>query len=250
MAIDPLTLLAGAAIFQVAVKKDGDETQPVQIIVMPQPPQAPVKAEEKEEPPSIYEIPLTSARSTWTELTDVSPGDFIHAYTDGTLDGVLLKLGMRPEDKDKDFSTYRLRYENKIHRNFKYVWLQNPALSGVTLYLHVGRKGSAEATFDTEKPDSPITTPTSYNTTLTTANTEYSQALPSNCRYFEWQCRTEADVRYAFATGKVAGPTAAYHTLKAGDYYFSPQIAQGAAPSTLYWASATAAVVVELLAWV
>ena len=97
--------------------------------------------------------------------------------------------------------------------------------------------------------DAKAAAPTTYNVTLTNADTEYSQALPANCRGFEFQCRTEATVRFAFATGKVATPTAPYHTLKAGDYYSSPPISQAASPSTLYLASATAGVVVEILAW-
>jgi len=98
--------------------------------------------------------------------------------------------------------------------------------------------------------DFAASTPNSYNVTLTVADTEYSQALPANCRFFEFQARTEATVRYAFATGKVATPTAPYHTLKAGDYYNSPQLNQGASPSTLYVGSPTAGTVVELLVWV
>jgi hypothetical protein len=94
-----------------------------------------------------------------------------------------------------------------------------------------------------------IAVPTSYNVTLTLANTEYSQALPANCKGFEFQARTEVDVRFAFVTGKVAGPTAPYNTLKAGDYYFSGPINQEATPSTLYLASATAGTVVELIVW-
>ena len=97
----------------------------------------------------------------------------------------------------------------------------------------------------------PVTaTPTAYNVTLTVANTEYNQAMPANCRGFEFQCRTEADVRYAFVTGRVAGPAAPWLTLKAGDYYFSPPINQAATPSTLYLATPTAGSIVEILAWV
>lgn len=91
---------------------------------------------------------------------------------------------------------------------------------------------------------------TDYNLTLTNANTEYSQALPTSCRGFEFQCRTENEVRYASSTGKVAGPAAPYMTLKAGDYYYSPMINQSSSPSTLYFASATAGVVMEIRAWV
>lgn len=99
------------------------------------------------------------------------------------------------------------------------------------------------------KVDSAISTPTIYNVTCTNADTEYSQALPANCRFLEFQARTEAVIRFAFETGKVAGPASPYMTLKAGDYYASPMIGQGLAPSTLYVASPTAGVVVELLAW-
>ena len=98
--------------------------------------------------------------------------------------------------------------------------------------------------------DVPTATPTAYNVTLTNANTEYSQAMPANCRGFEFQARTEATVSYAFVTGKVATPTAPWLTLKAGDYYASPPLNQAAAPSTLYLGSATAGTIVEILAWV
>lgn len=96
----------------------------------------------------------------------------------------------------------------------------------------------------------PVTsTPAVYNKTLTSADTEYSQAMPTNCRGFEFQCRTENDVRFAFVTGKVAGPTAPYMTLKAGDFYNTQPINQADSPSTLYLASPTAGVVVEIIAW-
>lgn len=92
-------------------------------------------------------------------------------------------------------------------------------------------------------------TPTVYNKTLTTADTEDSQAMPDGCRGFEFQCRSGADVRFAFVTGKVAASTAPYMTLKAGDYYYSWPLNQGISPSTLYLASSTAGVVVEIIAW-
>jgi hypothetical protein len=97
--------------------------------------------------------------------------------------------------------------------------------------------------------DSRTTTPTMYNVTLTNPDTEYSQAMPTDCRLIEFQARTSAAIRFAFVTGKVATPTAPYMTLKAGDYYFTPVINQGASPSTLYLASSVAATVVEIIAW-
>ena len=86
-----------------------------------------------------------------------------------------------------------------------------------------------------------------YNLTLTDANTEYSQALPVNCQGFEFQARTEATIRFALETGKVATPTAPYMTLKAGDSYYSLDLNMSGA-ATLYCASATAGTVVEIMA--
>lgn len=90
-------------------------------------------------------------------------------------------------------------------------------------------------------------TPAAYNLTLTNANTEYSQALPSNCRGFVFRCRTSVDVRFAFATGKVATPTAPYLTLPADCAYSKDGIYLSSV--TLYFASSTAGVVVEIEAW-
>lgn len=94
----------------------------------------------------------------------------------------------------------------------------------------------------------PVTTSTVYNTTLTNANTEYSQALPTNTREFRFICRTLFDVRYAFITGKVATPTAPYLTLPAGMEYSSDN--DNFASTTIYFASATAGVIVELETYV
>ena len=86
-------------------------------------------------------------------------------------------------------------------------------------------------------------TPTLYNITLTNANTEYSQALTA-CKGIEFQARTSVDIRFAFATGKVAAPTAPYMTLKAGQWYYFE-----GSPTTLYLASATAGTIVEIILW-
>jgi len=102
----------------------------------------------------------------------------------------------------------------------------------------------------TVNTDAVAGTPTHYNVSLVDAGTQYSQALPENCRRFGVQCRTAYDVRWAVVTGKVAGPTSPYCTLKSGQYYASPAINQAASPSTLYFASAQAGVVMEIEAWV
>jgi hypothetical protein len=86
-------------------------------------------------------------------------------------------------------------------------------------------------------PRSETLEPVILNVTLTSADTEYSQALPIGTKYFSIQCRTAFAIRYAFATGRVATPTAPYATVKSGNWYNSPE-KFGAAP----WDSVAAAV--------
>lgn len=86
-----------------------------------------------------------------------------------------------------------------------------------------------------------------YNISLASADTEYSQALPAGMRKLAFRARTNQEVRYAFETGKVAGPTAPYATLKAAYEYFDENIV--AASETLYLASSVAGVVVEVEVW-
>ena len=86
-----------------------------------------------------------------------------------------------------------------------------------------------------------------YNVTLTNASTEFSQALPANCRKLILRCRTADTVRYAWATGKVATPTVPYQTLRASAEYALDGI--NVASGIIYLASATAGVVVEMEAW-
>jgi hypothetical protein len=88
--------------------------------------------------------------------------------------------------------------------------------AGTNLIGKVGIDQTTPGTTNKVTTDPITATPTPYNVTLTNANTEYSQALPANCRKFEFQARTEATVRLAFVTGKVAASTAPYMTLKAG----------------------------------
>ena len=90
----------------------------------------------------------------------------------------------------------------------------------------------------------PAITITPYNKTLTSADTEYSQALTANTRGVRFRCRTLYDVRYAWVTGKVATPTAPYLTLPAGMDYFADGL--DLTSKTLYLASAQAGVVVEI----
>ena len=86
-----------------------------------------------------------------------------------------------------------------------------------------------------------------FNITLTSADTEYSQLLPSGTKELRFTCRTLFDVRYAWETGKVATPTAPYLTLSAGRHMYSDM--KDLSGKTLYFASSEAGVVIELSTW-
>jgi len=88
------------------------------------------------------------------------------------------------------------------------------------------------------------TTPIVYNLTLANANTEYSQELPAHTKELRFRCRTLYDVRYAWVAGKVATPTTPYLTLPAGCDYWSDR--NDLSSRTLYFASSTAGVVIEM----
>lgn len=83
---------------------------------------------------------------------------------------------------------------------------------------------------------------TSTVKTLTLADTEYTVSIPA-CQGFEFMARTAVDVRFAFATGKVATPTDPYRTLPAGCVY---AVEGNFTAFTLYLASSSAGTVVEV----
>lgn len=88
--------------------------------------------------------------------------------------------------------------------------------------------------------------PTIYNVTMTLADTEYSQALPANLRKFLVQTRDGAVFRLAFATGKVAGPTEPYLTVRSP---YNEDLILVESPLTLYFGCAEAGKVVEIVCW-
>lgn len=87
-----------------------------------------------------------------------------------------------------------------------------------------------------------------YNLTLASANTEYPITLPPS-HNFEFQCRTAADVRFAFEADKVATPVAPYFTLKSGGSYWTERESEVVDSLTIYFASGSAGVVVELVVY-
>jgi hypothetical protein len=90
-------------------------------------------------------------------------------------------------------------------------------------------------------------TPTIYNVTLTSANTEYSQALPANTKRFSVHLRDYATFRVAYVTGKVAAPTAPYFTIAANGELYNEGL--DASSKTLYLASPTAGKTAEIEVW-
>ena len=96
--------------------------------------------------------------------------------------------------------------------------------------------------------------PVIYNVELTNGTTEYSQVLPSNVRAFAMQPRTSVDVFWAHESGHVAGTdgtsaaTAPWMTMKGGTGFSVDNIAPESS-LTVYLASLTSGVEVEIVAW-
>jgi hypothetical protein len=91
-------------------------------------------------------------------------------------------------------------------------------------------------------------TPTIYNVTLTSANTEYSQVLPANTKRFSVHLRDYATFRVAYVTGKVAAPTAPYLTIAANGELYNEGL--DVSSKTLYLASPSAGKTAEIEVWV
>lgn len=87
-------------------------------------------------------------------------------------------------------------------------------------------------------------TPVVYNVTMTTASTEYNQALPANTRKFMIKCRGAYDIKVCFVA---EGSGTLYVTVPSGQSYWEDQINDTAI--TLYFQCATAAQVAEIVAW-
>lgn len=91
------------------------------------------------------------------------------------------------------------------------------------------------------------TTPTIYNVTLTNANQEYSQALPTGTKKFTVKERNGNPFRLAFVTGQVAAPTAPYVNMLSNQVYWEDHLYLTGV--TLYLAAPIAGRVIEVIAW-
>ncbi len=121
------------------------------------------------------------------------------------------------------------------------------ALDGVSLKVKEQSPITGFATETTLAKTIPAATPTIYNVTMTNANTEYSQALPASTKKFLIHTRVGEAFRLAFETGKVATPTAPYFSITPSDAYSEDLVLSSAI--TLYFASATAGAVAEIITW-
>jgi len=93
-------------------------------------------------------------------------------------------------------------------------------------------------------------TPYIYNVTLTNANTEYSQLLPTGCKKFFVSIVDgvpSENYRIAYVTGKVATPTAPYLKFYCDVGYFENDV--NLTNTTLYFASSNASRTMQIVAW-
>ena len=95
-------------------------------------------------------------------------------------------------------------------------------------------------------PNVPTAVPTIYNTTMTNADTEYSQALTGVHKLAVNVRGGVADnsFRLAFVTGKVATPTAPYLSIPANQQYLLDNV--NIANMTIYIAGSVAGMIVEI----
>lgn len=90
-------------------------------------------------------------------------------------------------------------------------------------------------------------TPSIFNVTMTDANTEYSQALPTGTRKFSVSCMDGTAFRISFTTGAVAsvGP---WYNILANQVYESPDL-DGITDLTVYAGCSSAAKALQIIAW-
>lgn len=92
--------------------------------------------------------------------------------------------------------------------------------------------------------ESPLA-PTVVNKTLTSSGTEYSVTLPNGAGALTVQSRTAADFKMATTSG-ASGTT--YFTVKSGTAYYETRISSYK-DVTLYFQSANAGQVIEIIYW-
>ncbi|MBT9170379.1 MAG: hypothetical protein DDT18_00720 [Actinobacteria bacterium] len=89
------------------------------------------------------------------------------------------------------------------------------------------------------------TSPTIFNVSMPLAGVEYSQALPARTKRFIFKLRAANDCRFCF---RALESGTLFVTLPAGASYSEDNI-ESATPITLYFQSAAAAQVAEIIVW-
>lgn len=94
------------------------------------------------------------------------------------------------------------------------------------------------------------TTPSILNVALTAADTEYSQALPNGTKRFAVSVMdgiATDNLRFAYATGKVATPTAPYMKMPQNIEYVEENVNLDTV--TIYLASSAAGKTAQIICW-
>ena len=83
-----------------------------------------------------------------------------------------------------------------------------------------------------------------YNVTCVSANTEYSQALPSGCKKFTLKCRQARDVKATLVSGESGTK---YLTIPSGSSWSEDSL--NLSGKSLYFQTGNANSIVEIVAW-
>lgn len=101
-------------------------------------------------------------------------GDFIHAWTDGVLDGVYIK----PNNKSIDHNIYYFKRRNPIKMQFQKFFLTYTAQAGKTLDIMVGREASSEGTTS----EVTVSTAQYFNTLRSDKDTHFTGGINQNAK--------------------------------------------------------------------
>lgn len=93
--------------------------------------------------------------------------------------------------------------------------------------------------------------PTIQTVQLNVDDQEFSIVLPERTREFTMQPRDSSTVRFAFVTGKVAGPTEPFATMKSGGPFAVERIAGSSVGTiTIFFATSSGtSPFVEVVSW-
>ncbi|MBW2650679.1 MAG: hypothetical protein JRC66_06660 [Deltaproteobacteria bacterium] len=98
-----------------------------------------IMAMPEKEPSEVWEFDLDTERN-FELLSDIPPGDFVLASTDGTLSGIEIRLGLTKGAGANPHLTWYLDKTNEIRRVFRYIFLKNNVQVGKKLWLQIGRE--------------------------------------------------------------------------------------------------------------